>query len=176
MPAKKQQLLIINGPNLNILGTRERRHYGTETLESITERLKKRAAEAGIAFDAFQSNSESALVERIQRAREDGVDFIIINPAAYTHTSVAMRDALSAVGIPFIEVHLSNVYARESFRRHSYFSDIAVGVISGLGARGYELALEFALQQGSSSRRAGGARSAAAAAPGRASRTARRNG
>ena len=151
-------MLVINGPNLNILGTRERRHYGSDTLEAITGRLRKRAEQAGIGFDAFQSNSEAELVERIQRARQEGVDFIIINPAAYTHTSVAMRDALAAVGIPFIEVHLSNVFARESFRRESYFIDIAVGIISGLGARGYELALEFALQQGSSSRRAGGAK------------------
>ncbi len=148
MPAKKKHLLVINGPNLNLLGARERHHYGTETLETITGRLTQRALLAGARLTAFQSNSESALVERIQQARKDGIDFIIINPAAFTHTSVAMRDALAAVGIPFIEVHLSNVFARESFRRESYFTDIAVGIISGLGARGYELALEFALQQG----------------------------
>jgi len=148
MPAKKKQLLVVNGPNLNLLGARERRHYGTDTLETITSRLTRRALEAGAALTAFQSNSEAALVERIQQAPKDGIDFIIINPAAYTHTSVAMRDALAAVGIPFIEVHLSNVFARESFRHRSYFTDIAVGIISGLGARGYELALEFALQQG----------------------------
>jgi len=132
MPAKKKQLLVINGPNLNLLGTRERQHYGTDTLAAITDRLVTRAAQAGVALGALQSNSEAALVERIQQAREDGIDFIIINPAAYTHTSVAMRDALAAVGIPFIEVHLSNVFARESFRRESYFTDIAVGIISGL--------------------------------------------
>src|SRR5262245_54086957 len=147
MPAKKKRLLVINGPNLNLLGARERQHYGTDTLKAITGRLTKRAAQAGAALNAFQSNSESALVERIQRARQEGVDFIIINPAAYTHTSVAMRDALAAVGIPFIEVHLSNVFARESFRRESYFTDIAVGIVCGLGAKGYELALEFALRQ-----------------------------
>lgn len=147
MPAKKKQLLVINGPNLNLLGTREPRHYGKTTLADITARLQRRATQAGAVLTAFQSNSEAELVDRIQRAGKEAVDFIIINPAAYTHTSVAMRDALAAVGIPFLEVHLSNVFARESFRRESYFSDIAVGVISGLGATGYELALEFALQQ-----------------------------
>jgi 3-dehydroquinate dehydratase-2 len=148
MPAKKKQLLVLNGPNLNLLGARERQHYGTDTLETITGRLTGRAQQAGARLTAFQSNSEAALVERIHQARKDGIDFIIINPAAFTHTSVAMRDALAAVGIPFIEVHLSNVFAREAFRRESYFTDIAVGIISGLGASGYELALEFALQQG----------------------------
>lgn len=147
MPARKKQLLVINGPNLNLLGTRERHHYGRATLAEITSRLVRRATQAGATLSAFQSNSESELVDRIQRARPEGVDFIIINPAAYTHTSVAMRDALAAVGIPFLEVHLSNVFSREPFRRESYFSDLAVGVISGLGARGYELALEFALEQ-----------------------------
>ena len=146
MPAKNRQLLVINGPNLNLLGTRERRHYGKDTLKTITTRLATRARQAGARLSTFQSNSESELVDRIQQARAEGVDFIIINPAAYTHTSVAMRDALAAVGIPFIEVHLSNVFAREPFRRESYFTDIAVGIISGLGAKGYELALEFALQ------------------------------
>ena len=146
MPARKKQLLVINGPNLNLLGAREPRHYGKETLPAIMARLVRRAQQAGAKLTAFQSNSESALVDRIQRARTEGVAFIIINPAAYTHTSVAMRDALAAVEIPFIEVHLSNVHAREAFRRISHFSDIAVGIISGLGAKGYELALEFALQ------------------------------
>ena len=146
MPAKNRQLLVINGPNLNLLGARERRHYGKDTLKTITTRLATRARQAGARLSTFQSNSESELVDRIQQARAEGVDFIIINPAAYTHTSVAMRDALAAVGIPFIEVHLSNVFAREPFRRESYFTDIAVGIISGLGAKGYELALEFALQ------------------------------
>jgi 3-dehydroquinate dehydratase-2 len=144
MPGAKH-ILVVNGPNLNLLGARETRHYGKDTLKSIIARLGRRARQARVRLATFQSNSESALVERIQQARGEGVDFIVINPAAYTHTSVALRDALAAVGIPFIEVHLSNIFAREPFRRESYFSDIAVGVVSGLGARGYELALEFAL-------------------------------
>jgi 3-dehydroquinate dehydratase-2 len=139
-------ILVINGPNLNLLGTRETRHYGKETLKTIVARLATRARKAKARLTSFQSNSESKLVDRVQQAAREKVDFIIINPAAYTHTSVALRDALAAVGIPFVEVHLSNVFARESFRRESYFTDIAVGVISGLGAQGYELALEFALQ------------------------------
>jgi 3-dehydroquinate dehydratase-2 len=145
MPGAKH-ILVVNGPNLNLLGARETRHYGKDTLKAIVARLGRRARQAKVRLAAFQSNSESALVERIQQARGEGVDFILINPAAYTHTSVALRDALAAVGIPFVEVHLSNIFAREPFRRESYFSDIAVGVVSGLGARGYELALEFALQ------------------------------
>ena len=153
MPAKKKQLLVINGPNLNLLGVREPRHYGRETLPTIMARLTRRAQRAGAKLATFQSNSESALVDRIQQAQKEGVVFIIINPAAYTHTSVAMRDALAAVAIPFIEVHLSNVYAREAFRRVSHFSDIATGIISGLGAQGYELALEFALQHGEGRKR-----------------------
>ena len=144
--AGAKHILVINGPNLNLLGSRETEFYGKDTLEAINTRLVKRAGEGRARLAAYQSNSEAELVERIQQARKDGVDFIIINPAAYTHTSVAMRDALVAVGIPFVEVHLSNVFARESFRRESYFTDIAVGIISGLGARGYELALEFALE------------------------------
>jgi 3-dehydroquinate dehydratase-2 len=147
MPGPKK-ILVINGPNLNLLGTRETRHYGRETLSAIHARLASRARSAKVGLATYQSNSESDLVERVQQARRDKVDFIIINPAAYTHTSVALRDALAAVGIPFVEVHLSNVFARESFRRESYFTDIAVGIISGLGARGYELALEFALGYG----------------------------
>lgn len=143
--AAKKHILVIHGPNLNLLGTREPEHYGRDTLEAIDERLVQRAGKSGAKVSVFQSNSEADLVDRIQRAAAEKVDFILINPAAYTHTSVAMRDALTAVGIPFIEVHLSNVFAREPFRRESYFSDLAVGVISGLGARGYELALEFAL-------------------------------
>jgi len=139
-------ILVINGPNLNLLGTRETRHYGKETLKAINAKLLARARKAKIRLTSFQSNSESGLVNRVQRAAREKVDFIIINPAAYTHTSVALRDALAAVGIPFLEVHLSNVFARETFRHKSYFTDIAVGVISGLGAQGYELALEFALQ------------------------------
>ena len=144
--AGAKHILVVNGPNLNLLGAREAEHYGTDTLKAINARLANRARKAKARLVTYQSNSEAALVERIQRARKAGVDFIIINPAAYTHTSVALRDALAAVGIPFVEVHLSNVFSRESFRRESYFTDIAVGIISGLGARGYELALEFALQ------------------------------
>ena len=141
-----KHILVINGPNLNLLGSREAEHYGRDTLKAINARLAQRARKAKVRLATCQSNSESALVERIQRARKSGVDFIIINPAAYTHTSVALRDALAAVDIPFVEVHLSNVFAREAFRRESYFTDIAVGIVSGLGAQGYELALEFALR------------------------------
>ena len=144
--AGAKHILVINGPNLNLLGSREPEHYGKDTLKAINARLAQRAKKAKVRLSAYQSNSEAALVQRVQRAREAGVDFIIINPAAYTHTSVALRDALAAVGIPFVEVHLSNVFARESFRRESYFTDIAIGIVGGLGARGYELALEFALQ------------------------------
>ena len=140
-----KNVLVINGPNLNLLGTREPDRYGNVTLAQIEQRLGAAAASAGAAVSCFQSNSESQLVERIQQARPEGIEFIIINPAAYTHTSVAMRDALAAVQIPFIEVHLSNIHAREPFRRHSYFSDIAAGVVSGLGAKGYDLALAYAL-------------------------------
>ena len=143
--AGAKNILVINGPNLNLLGSRETRHYGRDTLRTINLRLTRRSKVGKARLATFQSNAESDLVERIQQARREGVDFIIINPAAYTHTSVALRDALAAVGIPFVEVHLSNVFARESFRHVSYFTDIAVGIISGLGARGYELALEFAL-------------------------------
>jgi 3-dehydroquinate dehydratase-2 len=139
-------ILIINGPNLNLLGAREPALYGMCTLTDIEDRLRQMAAAAGATLAAFQSNSESELVERVQRAGREAVDFIILNPAAYTHTSVAMRDALAAVAIPFVEVHLTNVYAREPFRRRSYFTDLAVGIVSGLGAAGYELALAFALQ------------------------------
>jgi 3-dehydroquinate dehydratase-2 len=139
-------ILVINGPNLNLLGAREPALYGTCTLTDIEDRLRQMASAAGATLAAFQSNSESELVERVQRAGREAVDFIILNPAAYTHTSVAMRDALAAVAIPFVEVHLTNVYAREPFRRRSYFTDLAVGIVSGLGAAGYELALAFALQ------------------------------
>jgi 3-dehydroquinate dehydratase-2 len=140
-------LLVINGPNLNLLGTREPKHYGTDTLDDIDRRLQQTAVEHGISLVSVQSNSEVELIELIHRAGKDGVRFILINPAAFTHTSVALRDALSGMGIPFIEIHLSNVHAREAFRERSYFSDIAVGVISGLGASGYELALQYAIQQ-----------------------------
>ena len=138
-------ILLLNGPNLNLLGTREPEVYGGNTLAAIEKRLVQLAAAGGAKLAAFQSNAEADLVNRIQQAVREHVDFIIINPAAYTHTSVAMRDALAAVGIPFIEVHLSNVFAREAFRHQSYFTDIAVGIISGLGAKGYELALAYAL-------------------------------
>lgn len=144
---KNNKILLLNGPNLNLLGTREPGIYGATTLADIEQRLIPLAQARGAELVVFQSNAEAALVERIQQAGRDGVDFIIVNPAAFTHTSVAMRDALSAVHIPFIEVHLSNVYAREPFRHHSYLSDLAVGVISGLGATSYELALAYVLDQ-----------------------------
>jgi 3-dehydroquinate dehydratase-2 len=138
------KVLVLNGPNLNLLGRREPEIYGRDTLDSINARLAELAQAAGLELASFQSNSEGALVERIHAAAQEGVEFILINPAAYTHTSVALRDALLGVGIPFIEVHLSNVHAREAFRQHSYLSDVAVGVISGLGPQGYELALQAA--------------------------------
>jgi 3-dehydroquinate dehydratase-2 len=138
-------ILVINGPNLNLLGTREPSVYGSLTLDNINARLTELAKAAGHHLQCLQSNAEYELVERIHSAKTEGMDFIIINPAAFTHTSVALRDALLAVAIPFVEVHLSNVHAREAFRHHSYFSDIAVGTIVGLGAQGYELALQAAL-------------------------------
>lgn len=141
-----KNVLVIHGPNLNLLGTREPTVYGRVTLDEINRNLEKMAADLGVFLSHLQSNSESALVDRVQQAKADGVDFIIINPAAFTHTSVALRDALAAVAIPFIEVHLSNVFAREPFRKESYFSDHAVGVISGLGAAGYEFALQYAIK------------------------------
>jgi len=139
-------ILVLHGPNLNLLGKREPNHYGATTLKDINTQLHHKATQAGHQLQDFQSNSESALIERIHQSQDEKVDFIIINPAAYTHTSVALRDALSAVAIPFIEIHLSNIYKREPFRHHSYFSDIAIGVISGLGAQGYDLALQVAFQ------------------------------
>ena len=138
------KILVVHGPNLNLLGDRETQHYGQDTLEAINARLVEQAKRAGHAVVAFQSNAEAPLIERIHAAKSDETAYIIINPAAFTHTSVALRDALAAVRIPFIEVHLSNVHARETFRRHSYFSDLAAGVISGLGPMVYELALEAA--------------------------------
>ncbi len=141
-----KNILVIHGPNLNLLGNREPQHYGSVTLASIDERLAERAQQAGVQLAHCQSNVEGELVNRIQEAQREGVDFIIINPAAFTHTSIAMRDALAAVKIPFIEVHLSNVFAREEFRHRSYFTDLAVGIISGLGGKGYELALDYALR------------------------------
>jgi len=143
--AASNNILVLHGPNLNLLGMREPEHYGSATLDAIDQRLATRARQAGVALASFQSNVEGDLVNRIQQAQRDGVDFIIINPAAFTHTSIAMRDALAAVKIPFIEVHLSNVFAREEFRHRSYFTDLAIGMISGLGSKGYELALEYAL-------------------------------
>jgi len=140
------RVLVLNGPNLNLLGTREPSHYGRISLEDIVRDLEGIAEQAGTELETLQSNAEHELVERVHRAGTEGVDFIIINPAAFTHTSVALRDALTGVGIPFIEVHLSNVHAREPFRRHSYFSDVAEGVIAGLGAAGYEYALRAAIR------------------------------
>lgn len=140
-----KSILVLHGPNLNLLGEREPQHYGKQTLEDIDQALKTIASAKSIKLETMQSNSEGDLVNKIQSLHKEKVDFLIINPAAYTHTSVAMRDALSAVKVPFIEVHLSNVYAREPFRHHSYFSDIAVAVISGLGADGYIAALNFAI-------------------------------
>ncbi|MCF6339021.1 MAG: type II 3-dehydroquinate dehydratase [Gammaproteobacteria bacterium] len=138
-------ILVLNGPNLNLLGSREPDHYGKSTLPEITEHLVNIAKSAGHALNHYQSNAEHELVDRVHQAVADKVEFIIINPAAFTHTSVALRDALTGVAIPFIEVHLSNIHAREAFRQHSYFSDIAVGIISGLGAQAYELALAAAI-------------------------------
>ncbi|GAA0411372.1 type II 3-dehydroquinate dehydratase [Cocleimonas flava] len=141
------KILLLNGPNLNLLGTREPEIYGSDTLDDIAKRLEKQASEKSHTFEHVQSNSESTLIETIHQAARDGVEFILINPAAYTHTSVAIRDALLGTQIPFIEIHISNVHQREAFRQHSYFSDIAVGTIVGLGALGYELGLQAALNQ-----------------------------
>jgi 3-dehydroquinate dehydratase-2 len=145
------RLLLLNGPNLNLLGTREPALYGVATLASIEQRAVVVAKELGHELVAFQSNAEHELIERIHQARRDGVGFIVINPAGYSHTSVVLRDALLAVAIPFIEVHLSNIHAREPFRRHSYFTDVAVGCVMGLGALGYELAIRAASERLSSS-------------------------
>jgi len=138
-------ILVLNGPNLNLLGSREPDHYGKSTLPEITEHLTRVARAAGHTLSHYQSNAEHELVDRVHQAATDKTRFIIINPAAFTHTSVALRDALTGIAIPFIEVHLSNIHAREAFRQHSYFSDIAAGVISGLGAQAYELALDAAM-------------------------------
>ncbi len=143
--SKKASILVIQGPNLNLLGTREPDVYGKTTLEDIHQRLGELAKAQSVDLDTFQSNHEGELIDRIQKAKQDGVDFIIINPGAFTHTSVALRDVLAGVAIPFTEVHLSNIYQREEFRKHSYLSDIATGVICGLGAIGYELALQAAI-------------------------------
>jgi 3-dehydroquinate dehydratase-2 len=139
-----QQILVLHGPNLNLLGSREPHIYGSLTLTQINEALAALATDLGVGLTTCQSNHEGALVDRIHAARQDGTDFIVINAAAYTHTSVALRDALAAVAIPFIEVHLSNLYKREPFRQHSYLSDLAVGLICGLGSEGYEAAVRYA--------------------------------
>lgn len=140
-------VLVIHGPNLNLLGTREPEVYGYETLAEINGRLTTLAQKAGVRLAHFQSNAESQLLERIHQAIVEKIDFIVINPAAYTHTSIALRDALAASRIPFIEVHLSNIFAREPFRAKSYFSDLARGVVTGLGAQGYELAVKYVLAE-----------------------------
>ena len=139
------QVLVLHGPNLNLLGSREPAVYGATTLQQIDADLRQIAAEAGVAMATFQSNHEGALIDRVQAARDDGTRFVIINPGAYTHTSLALRDALAAVALPFVEVHLSNVHRREPFRHRSYFSDLAVGVICGLGPQGYRAALAYAI-------------------------------
>ncbi|MGD8497969.1 MAG: type II 3-dehydroquinate dehydratase [Chromatiales bacterium] len=141
------KLLLLNGPNLNLLGTREPEVYGTTTLDQIVADLSERARRHGADLDAFQSNDEGALIDRIQQAAREGVHFILLNPAALTHTSIALRDALLGVAIPFIEIHLSNVFAREDFRHRSYLTDVAAGLIAGLGTIGYTLALEAALER-----------------------------
>jgi 3-dehydroquinate dehydratase-2 len=138
-------VLVLHGPNLNLLGTREPAVYGSATLPDIDRELTQIATEAGARLESLQSNHEGVLIDRVHAARADGTDFIIVNPAGFTHSSVALRDALAAVAIPFVEVHLSNIHRREPFRHHSYFSDLAEGVICGLGAQGYTLALRFAL-------------------------------
>lgn len=160
--AKKAGLrvLIMHGPNLNLLGTREPRIYGRETLATINQRLEAKGKASGARVQCFQSNVEGELIERIHDAGREGVDFIVLNPAGYTHTSVALRDAMAGVGIPFVEVHLSNIGAREPFRHRSFFSDLAVGTLCGLGSRGYDLALQFALEfaQGAANPKRRGAR------------------
>ncbi|HEX9810890.1 MAG TPA: type II 3-dehydroquinate dehydratase [Burkholderiales bacterium] len=140
------ELLVLNGPNLNLLGEREPEYYGTTTLAEIIARLTRQAETAGHRLQSYQSNAEHALVDRVQKAATEKVAFILLNPAGFTSTSVSLRDSLTGTRIPFIEVHLSNVFAREPFRRQSYFSDVAIGVISGLGAQGYELALTYAIE------------------------------
>lgn len=146
-PPEATRILVLHGPNLNLLGTREPEIYGRTTLADIHTAMDARGRAEGVIVESFQSNHEGQLIDRIQASATENVDFIIINPAGYTHTSVAMRDALAAVEVPYVEVHLSNIHAREPFRHHSYFSDRAAGVICGLGAYGYMAALEFALSQ-----------------------------
>ena len=143
--SKNTSILVIQGPNLNLLGSREPEVYGKTTMDDIHQKLSEIAKAHAVALNTYQSNHEGELIDRIQKAKQDGVDFIIINPGAFTHTSVALRDVLAGVAIPFMEVHLSNIHQREEFRKHSYLSDIATGVICGLGAIGYELALQAAI-------------------------------
>jgi len=144
-PPMHRRILVLHGPNLNLLGTREPEVYGHTTLADIHTAMESRARANGVQLESFQSNHEGQLVDRVQAAAAEGIDFIIINPAAYTHTSIALRDALAAVRIPFVEVHLSNIHTREPFRHHSYFSDLAVGVICGLSIQGYLAAVDFAV-------------------------------
>ena len=141
-----KKLLLINGPNLNLLGTREPEVYGSTSLADIEQAATNQATAAGASLECFQSNHEGALIDRIHAARSEGFDAIVINPGGFTHTSVALRDALAGVAIPFVEVHISNVHRREAFRHHSYLSDIAVGVICGLGPDGYRVAIDFSLK------------------------------
>jgi 3-dehydroquinate dehydratase-2 len=141
------RILLINGPNLNLLGTREPHIYGTATLADVEASVIAQGEAAGLAVQTFQSNFEGAIIERLHAARTDGTDFVIINPGAFTHTSVAIRDAFQAAAVPFCEVHISNVYARESFRHHSYLSDLAVGVMAGFGTLGYNLAMTFVIDK-----------------------------
>lgn len=144
---RSARILVLHGPNLNLLGSREPELYGRTTLADIHAMMEARAKAAGVQLESFQSNSEGGLIDRVQAAGAEGIEFIILNPGGYTHTSIALRDALAAVAIPFIEVHLTNIHAREPFRRHSYFSDLAVGTIVGFGPQGYALALEAALSR-----------------------------
>jgi 3-dehydroquinate dehydratase-2 len=142
---KSKSVLVLHGPNLNLLGTREPGIYGKDTLAAIDRRLAATAKAAGIRLESFQTNHEGAIVDRVQQARGEGVGFILLNPAAFTYSSIALRDALTAVQIPFIEVHLSNIHAREPWRAHSHFTAVAVGSVLGLGSRGYDLALDYAI-------------------------------
>ncbi len=140
-------VLLVNGPNLNLLGSREPEVYGTTTLAQVVEQVRALGAAAGVAVECFQSNHEGAIIDRLHAARSDGTEFVIINPGAFTHTSIALRDAFQAAAVPFCEVHISNVYAREPFRHHSYLSDLAVGVMAGFGTRGYTLAMAFVVER-----------------------------
>ena len=145
-PGGTKRVLLLHGPNLNLLGSREPEVYGTESIASINKRLSNAARSRGVVLEIFQSNHEGALIERVHQSKKQHISWIIVNPAGLTHTSVALRDAFAAVSVPYVEVHLSNIHAREPFRRHSYFSDLAVGTICGLGSLGYDLALQFVLE------------------------------